>query len=50
LELGKEKIVVIEKIDESHQVLDYETNTVTKLDLNMHYSMSYKGSTFITEN
>lgn len=55
LELGnesqKEKIVLIEqlmeKFDGDYEVLDHKSDTITNLDLNMLYSMTYKDTTFI---
>ena len=51
LELGKEKMVLIEQLmeefDESYEVLDHKSDSITKLDLNMLYSMTFKDTTFI---
>ncbi|WP_058106101.1 hypothetical protein [Maribacter dokdonensis] len=47
----KDKIVLIEQFmdefDGDYEVLDHKSDTITKLDLNMLYSMTYKDTTFI---
>jgi len=55
LELGnkseKDKILLLEQFmeefDGNYEVLDHKSDTITKLDLNMLYIMTYKDSTFI---
>lgn len=48
---GKEKIVLIEQFmdefDGDYEVLDHKSDTITKLDLNILYSTTYKDTTFI---
>ena len=55
LDLGnkseKEKILLIgqfmKEFDGNYEVLDHKSDTITQLDLNMLYSMTYKDTTFI---
>lgn len=55
MELGnkseKEKIVLIEQFmdefDGNYEILDHKTDTITKSDLSMLYSMTYKDTTFL---
>lgn len=50
-ETGKDKIVLIEQFmdefDGDYEVFDHKSDTITKLDLNMLYIMTYKDTIFI---